>query len=156
MENILLWMREDPMRIVVLFAAVTVIFLAIFCIVGIRKSKANKAKIASVFAEIPDAAIVIFEADVLAINGAKPDTERYIKKMYDETHYFAPGTYEIRLEVNRTEYGQRSTRTIKVKPSDLELKLEANQGYFVDFNEMENRYRVRKKKIKRPKIKIVG
>ena len=144
------------MGLIAIFAAVTVIFLTIFCIAGVKKRKANKAKEAAMLTAIPNAAIVIFEADVLAVNGEKPNEEQYITKQYEEKHYFKPGTYEIRLEVNRTEYGQHSSRTIKVKPSNLELTLEANKGYIVDFNEMENRYRVREKKIKRPKINIVG
>jgi len=153
MDNISQWIQENPTGLIIIFVAVTVIFLTIFCIFGARKRKADKAKTAAMLAAIPNAAIVIFEADVLAINGTLPKAEQFIKKQYDETYYLAPGTYDIRLEINRTEYGQHSTRTIKVKPSNLELMLEANKGYIVDFNEMEHCYRVREKKIKRPGVK---
>jgi len=151
MDKISQWVQENPTGLIVIFAAVTVIFLTVFIIYGTKKRKADKATVAAALAEIPNAAIVIFEADVLEINGNPP--KWYVKKQYDETHYFAPGTHEIRLEVDRTIYVGNSSRTLKVKPSNLELTLEANKGYIVDYDEMGRCYRVREKKIKRPEVK---
>jgi len=149
MDNIFKWVQENPTGFIMIFAGVTVVFLTIFIVYGIKKRKADKANEARMLAQIPDAAIVLFEANVLAIDGVKPTKEQFIKKQYTEKHYFTPGTHEVRLEVDITIESNRSSRTLRVKPSNIELVLEANKGYYVLFDEMGKRYEVKEKKIKR-------
>jgi len=149
MDNISKWVQENPTGFIMIFAGVTVVFLTIFIVYGIKKRKADKANEARMLAQIPDAAIVLFEANVLAIDGVKPTKEQFIKKQYTEKHYFAPGTHEVRLEVDMTMESNHSSRTLRVKPSNIELVLEANKGYYVLFDEMGKRYEVKEKKIKR-------
>ena len=149
MDNISKWVEANPTGFIMIFAGVAVIFITIFCVYGIKKRKADNANEARMLSEIPNAAIVLFEANVLAINGTAPTKEQFIKKQYTEKHYFPAGTHEVRLEVDRTIYGKHSTQTLTVKPSNIELTLEANKGYSVIFNEMEKCYDVKEKKIKR-------
>jgi|GEM_PF-3749560 len=151
MDNISVWVQANPTGFLIIFIGVCLAFIVVFAIFGAKKRKEDKAKEAALLAKIPDAAIVIFEAHILEINGTAPTADMYIKKQYTETYYFAPGTHTVRLEVNKTTYGQRSTYTLTVKPGNLDLTLKANTSYYVDFNQITKSYDVKEKKSKRPK-----